>query len=345
MLSSSSLRRLLAVFVAGPVWAQSFELRPVEPNSLPALVDSNTPAFWRDGGLSIFSSTGEPLINTGPDQFSLGYPMFVDSDGSRPSPLWIEAAWQDSDGALFLWYHHEQLDACPGTSLTVPKIGAAVSYDGGRTLRDLGFVLESGEAPDCGSRNGYFAGGHGDFSVILNPVDGYFYFLFSNYGGAASEQGVAIARMPFERRFDPASSVEKYYRGRWEQPGLGGHVTPVFAARVDWQREDTDAFWGPSIHWNTHLEQYVVLMNRACCAPDWPQEGVYVAFNRDISNPSGWTAPDLMVPHGGWYPQVLGVEAGETDTVAGRTPRLYVRGFSEWEIVFFREDELTESDK
>jgi hypothetical protein len=90
----------------------------------------------------------------------------------------------------------------------------------------------------------------------------------------------------------------------WTTGALGGCVTPVFPVKTDWHRKDADAFWGPSVHWNTHLKQYVILLNRAK-DPDWTQEGIYVAFNRDVANPTAWTAPKKIL--GGlrpdeWYP-------------------------------------------
>ncbi|MGQ9919529.1 MAG: hypothetical protein ACUVS7_19205, partial [Bryobacteraceae bacterium] len=83
--------------------------------------------------------------------------------------------------------------------------------------------------------------------------------------------------------------VYKYYNGGWEEPGLGGRLTPIFPAVVPWNRENTDAFWGPSVHWNTALNRYVALMSHACCKPGWPQEGIYISFNPDLSDPAGWT--------------------------------------------------------
>ena len=41
----------------------------------------------------------------------------------------------------------------------------------------------------------------------------------------------------------------------------------------------------------------------------------------------------------GYYPQVVGVDAGETDSVAGGTARLFIKGISKWEIVFLTADE------
>src|SRR2546423_7534504 len=51
-----------------------------------------------------------------------------------------------------------------------------------------------------------------------------------------------------------------------------GSLTPMFPAAIGWRRPNTDALWGPSVHWNTYLQSYVVLLNHVCCAPGWPQE-------------------------------------------------------------------------
>jgi hypothetical protein len=197
---------------------------------------------------------------------------------------------------------------------------------------------------DCGAKNGFFGGGHGDMSVILDRERKYFYFFFTNYGGPLWEQGVATARLAFEDRFNPRGAVRKYYGGEWLEPGLGGHVTPIFPAANEWQAEDTDSFWGPSIHWNTAIEQYVVLMNRACCEPRWPQAGVYLTINPDPSQAWAWRTPTLLLARSqiawspGFYPQVLGIEPGESDSIAGAVARLYVHGRSEWEILFDKEN-------
>ncbi|MCX6595526.1 MAG: hypothetical protein NTV70_04095, partial [Acidobacteria bacterium] len=264
-------------------------------------------------------------------------------------PLWFEAIHQDPDGTLYAWYHYEPAGVCPGSRLTAPAIGAAVSTDGGLSFSDLGLVLESGDAPDCNSPNGYFAGGHGDFSVILDREGEYLYFLFSNYAGDPEHQGVAIARMAFADRANPAGRVMKYFDGQWSEPGLGGRLTAILPARVSWQSAETDAFWGPSIHWNAHLESYAVLLNRSCCAPGWPTEGIYVMFNADLANPAQFTTPAKLLdqpqaPHQ-WYPQVLGLELDGTDRLAGRVARFYLQGISDWEIVFLRPEELEDGDQ
>jgi hypothetical protein len=324
--------------------AQIISLQPATPMQLPAPTDSNSPGHWSNGSFVVFNAMGYPLRSEGADQFSLGNSTEVSLGRGYPSPMWIEATWMDDDGTLFAWYHHEPGGVCSRSNLTAPKIGAMVSYDNGYSFRDLGFILESGDPVDCGSQNGYFAGGNGDFSVMVDATRSYIYFLYSNYGGPIWNQGVAIARMNFADRFSPKGAVRKFYNGDFSEPGIFGRVTPMFSANVSWASANTDAFWGPSIHWNTAINQYVMLLNRSCCSPGWPQEGIYISLNPDIGDPTGWSAPVKLLDSDGWYPQVIGEDPGGTDKVAGAVSRLYVYGHSDYELVITNLDQPTESE-
>ncbi len=332
--------RLLAVwtvvaYFCGPLAAQRARVREASQVDMPSQVDSNSPAYWKDGEFHLLNSTGAgPVRSTGADQFHLGEPDSIPVSRINPWPLWMEAVWVDPTGVVLGWYHTEHWGVCPGTSLAVPQIGAAISYDGGNSFQDLGAILTSGDPINCYAQNGYFAGGNGDVSVILDRQRDYFYILFTNYAGPLESQGVAIARMPFWSRFNPAGTVMKYYAGGWTEPGLKGRVTPIFPAKASWMNANTDSFWGPAIHWNTYLESFVVLLNRSCCSPGFPQTAIYAAFNPDLSNPGGWTTPKAILKDTGWYPQVLGTGSQGTDKQANRVARLYIYGHSHWEIVF-----------
>jgi hypothetical protein len=146
--------------------------------------------------------------------------------------------------------------------------------------------------------------------------------------------------MAFADRASPVGAVFKFYAGGWSRPGIGGAVTPVFRAFVPWDRADANSFWGPAVHWNTALERYAVLLNHACCEPNWPQAGIYIAFSPDLSDPSQWTAPMKLLDHSqigfapGFYPQVFGAAAGDSDTLAGQLPRLFIKGVSSWQLFF-----------
>lgn len=325
--------------------AQSVTVQRAPAAQLPTHIDGNSPSFWNESGFNLFSSTGNPeMISTSASQFGPFWSRNVDVARQQHIPLWIEAAWRDDDGTIFGWYHHEPGGICPGKGLTAPKIGAVISYDGGQTIEDLGIVLESGYGPNCNAENGFFAGGHGDFSVVLDQNRKHFYFLFTNYGGPASEQGVAIARLAFEDRFHPAGAVRKLYEGNWDEPGAGGRTSPIFPAARPWERSDADSFWGPAIHFNTYLQKYVILMNRACCSPGWPQEGIYYVFGTDVTDPGTWgpikrlMSGDEIGYRPGYYPQVIGLGERETDSLAGERSRLYIQGGSTWELTFSRDD-------
>jgi hypothetical protein len=304
--------------------------------------DSNSPAHWDGNTLFLFNSDGYAWWSCGDDLFHLGggsVPVVFDNvlEGGQ----WIESTWKAADGTLYGWYHNEVgvfMDR--EWPLRAPRIGAARSYDNGITWEDLGIVLE---APPGSLRedtaNFYFAGGNGDFCVIPDEQHEYLYFYFSSYYRDVDEQGVAVARMRYADRDQPVGQVWKWHQGRWDEPGIGGHVTPVLPVGSDWHGFDVDALWGPAIHWNTHLKQYVMLLNHAVSSW-WSQEGIYVAFNPDLADPRGWSTParieyDDEALHG-WYPQVMGLSAEdhETDKRAGQLARLFVQGFSRWELLF-----------
>lgn len=310
-------------------------LRPATPFRLPAHVDSNSPSHWRDDRFVIFMSAGHPYRSEGRSLHELGSAEPVVFDNLLNGGRWIESTILAEGGTLYGWYHHEPAGLCPGTDLTAPMIGALRSDDDGKSWHDLGFVLTARKGTlRCDAQNGYFAGGHGDFCVVLDPEQHYLYFFFGNYAGDLHEQGVAAARMEWSHRDQPVGHVWKWHEGDWREPGLGGKVTPIFPAMTAWERPDCDAFWGPSIHWNTYLEHYVMLLNRAKGA-GWVQEGIYVSFNTDVANPASWTQPQKILEGGGWYPTVIGerTERG-TDKLAGKTARFFMFGESAYEMVF-----------
>jgi hypothetical protein len=67
---------------------------------------------------------------------------------------------------------------------------------------------------------------------------------------------------------------------------------------------------------------------------DIRQEGIYCSFNKDLSDPAGWSEPLCILKGGGWYPQVIGLGPEDGDTEAGRQARFFMTGFSAWEIHF-----------
>ena len=299
----------------------------------PAWSDSNSPVFWREGEVRVINSDPSgSYMSVGAGIDELGEPVSIlQPTPERPGAAWLESTWTDTEtGLLYGWYHFEphDLECYP---LTAPIIGAAISSDGGLSWEDQGFVIDNPEGYDCAFDNEYFVGGAGDFTVVLGPGGEYFYFLYTTYIGPDEALGVAIARSAFADRGQP-ETVWKYFEGVWEEPGLGGGSTALIQSVQDWAGPDYDAFWGPSVHWNTHLQQYVMLLNRSD-SRFWRQEGVYIAFSHDLVS---WTEPEKILESNDWYPQVVGLGANGTDSTAGRFVRLFIGGVSRYVMEFTR---------
>jgi hypothetical protein len=67
------------------------------------------------------------------------------------------------------------------------------------------------------------------------------------------------------------------------------------------------------------------------------QEGIYVSFAASLEDPLLWTPPQRLLRDGTWYPQVIGLEAGEgTDKHAAQRARFFMMGTSSHYIEFRR---------
>jgi hypothetical protein len=316
--------------------------------------DSNSPSHWDNDNLYVINSWEQPWVSSGPSLLKLNPAVPSKFDDPRMTKLWLwlESTYKDDDGTLYAWYHNEIPNVCPPRTDDLPgypivvKIGALRSKDNGEHWENLGFILEpDSKSIYCGTQNQWYAGGPGDFSVVLDSQKKYFYLYFTNYPNDFAEQGLCVARMKYANRNSPRGKVLIWRRSAWSEPGNGGHATPIIPASVDITRKDGVTFWGPSIHWNTYLQQYVMLLNRIKDTT-WATEGLYISFNIDVANPSNWTTPKKILDReeaihvnpamqgNGWYIQAMGTERGGTDKLAGQIARLFLDGQSRWEIVF-----------
>jgi hypothetical protein len=318
-------------------------LEPAPDLYFPSATDCNSPCWWQDDQLFILNATGHPVRSQGSDLEHMQRIGPVTWTAFRDGGRWIESVYPAGDGRLFGWYHNEPHHYIPGPfqvgriwPMTAPFIGAVVSYDNGASWDDLGLILTGGpDSLDIENRNFFFAGGNGDFSVILDRQGTYLYFLFGTYYKDAAQQGVCLARMHSDHLQGPVGQVMKWHDGAFGSPGLNGPVSPLYPVRASWYSRSPDAHWGPSVHWNTTLEQYVILMNRAI-DPNWKQDGIYIILAPDLADPAGWSEPTRIIEGGGWYPQVVGLDHArqETDREAGALSRLYVHGKSEYYLRF-----------
>lgn len=127
--------------------------------SLPTETDGNSPPFRFEGRMHLFTSIGRPLkISKWDHQLRTWDSANVAVTTLVHQAIWKESAWVDSDGTVFGWYRHEPAGRDEAWHLTAPKIGAVVSFDGGNTVHDLGFLLGSGDPLDPDAKNGAFLG-------------------------------------------------------------------------------------------------------------------------------------------------------------------------------------------
>lgn len=336
-------------------------LEPAPPLSFAADTDSSSPAVWSlvSGRQYLY------LFNSSAGQSSQTRGLALD----RLAPLskikwapaapfggsWLESIVADTASSYWYGYYHNEREniVCPGTGKSIPSIGAARSSDRGATWRDLGFVLEAPPGTErCDTTNHYFVGGIGDFNAVLDRDSQFLYFFYTQYFERGAAVGVSVARITWADRNSPTKRAQVWNGTAW-LPGGNQRVlqangqsvtqyvhrsaTPVIRAADSWDggSAGVDVFWGPSIHWNTSLNSYVMLLNRARSAT-WDQDGVYISFNASLDRPQNWTEPELLLRGGRWYPQVIGAGADGTDKIAGASARFFMSGRSDHIIHFGR---------
>lgn len=344
-------------FAAAPTFRASLTSAPAL--SLPGSVDSNSPVVWdiEDGLRKMFvltSHSGVPSVASGLGVDRLGAASSISLTPHPGYGVWMEAVVSDDVDTWYGFYHNEwPALRCGRDDRAVARIGAARSTDRGRTWEDLGIVLQARASTiACESTNRYVIGGFGDLSVMLDQSQQYLYIYYSQYPSRADLQGVAVARLQWADRDRPSGRVELWRDGIWdrsrrieiaEAPGVEAQrewtyfsATPLVAPTQAWHDGDdkVDAFWGPAVHWNTALESYVMLLNRAK-NENYDMEGIYVSYAPTLDDPSLWTTPQKIMNGGKWYPQVIGTTLGTgSDKLAGASARFFLSGRSEWMINF-----------
>ena len=320
--------------------------------AVPGRVDSSVPMTWTrvDGKVTLvaFASWGGiPMRMAGPNLEGLQVTGEVVLAPHPGHGVWFESVIPDETDTTWYAYYHDELPAyvCGRPERSIPRIGAAVSIDHGVTWQNLGIILEAPPGTEvCSSSNRYVIGGVGDVSAMVDGDRKDVYLYFSNYGRDPGTQGVAVARFAWADRDAPRGRVTVWQDGVWLPPSprpLTGTDdvplewdypvgTPIVRTTIPWHdgHEAANAFWGPSLHWNTSLQRFVMLLNRTR-DESFTNEGIYVSFAPSLDDPRAWSAPQRIMSDGGWYPQVAGLEPGSgTDREMGRRGRFLVTGRS-----------------
>lgn len=341
----------------GPAANPVAHLVPANTMSLSGRVDSNSPALWQlvDGQNQFFLMTsfdGHPNTATGTNLLTLGPPTPINLTPWPGGGVWMEAVIPDVDGTWYGYYHNEvPVPACgAGNPKVAPRIGAARSRDNGLTWESLGIVLDAPPATVvCATTNQYVVGGVGDFSVMLDRDSRDLYFFVSQYYKSPSQQGVGMARLAWADRDEPTGKAMVWQTRTWVpatrqvtlKSGVATSVyraaSPLFPTTEPWHQgtAPVNAFWGPSVHYNTYLNEYVMLLNRAK-DESFGEEGIYVSYSPRLDDPAAWTPPVKLLNGGSWYPQVIGTAEDGTDKLAGEIARFFMTGKSSYFIQFTR---------
>ena len=223
-------------------------------------------------------------------------------------------------GQLFAFYHaedHEGMQPIPGG---IPGfyccVALAVSNNNGTSFRKLGPVIRGSLPKDVKGRSDQ---GCGDLCVAADADHRYVYVYYCDHS-RIDNRGVQIclARCSVED-VGKAGPWKKYYRGAFEEPGLGGKETPVVSA----QAMLADAIF-PQVTFVPELHCYVMVFNIIVYRELGPemqarQSGIYIAHSQDGIH---WSKPTQLirihsVPEGlgteiGWHPALLlsAVEGG-----------------------------------
>lgn len=219
----------------------------------------------------------------------------------------------------------------PTSPAAVCRIGIMKSTDGGHSWENKGLFLEDLQPrlilkPHNTSKT--FAGGVGDPSAVASGE--YLYLFYGEYGfpgvydsasyDASKEwkgQCISIARIKLSDLDNPEGKAK-----RWDGKGFNAPYNGVGAPVTSLQIPLTEGGgaasspgggfrWGPSVSWNTYLEQWVMLMGHVT-GSSWKGSKIYISFNpnKDLGkddHSQQWSQPQLLLDKPGhtiWYPSL-----------------------------------------
>lgn len=138
--------------------------------------------------------------------------------------------WVDPDSGDWYGLVHNEFTPQPfGDGLHYDAIDYAISKDRGRTWKILGHAITSPYSTTRGDSKAFpqqtYYYGDGDPRMYVDTASGFFYVYYGsrvvNKGGSWVAFHEHVARAPIAAKM-AAGSWEKYYGGRWSQPGVGG---------------------------------------------------------------------------------------------------------------------------
>lgn len=249
----------------------------------------------------------------------------------------------------------------PQSPAAVCRIGIMKSTDGGHSWQNKGIVLEDLQPRMIlkpFNTSNTFAGGVGDPSAIASGD--YLYIFYGEYGYPGvydstkydrktewSGQCISIARIALKDLDNPSGKVKRWDGTAFNAP-YNSIGKPVASLQIPMEQGGGPAsspeggfHWGPSVSWNTYLNQWVMLMGEVT-GQSWKGSRIFISFNpnKDLGagdNSQQWTKPQLLLDKKGytvWYPSLQPTQSEDdiknkyTCLRLGQTARLFYKAMN-----------------
>jgi len=241
---------------------------------------------------------------------------------------WIANVYDMKNGDVLAFIHcEESLNSKSATKRggVYFRFGLAIAKNGGRDWKWLGYIIE----PNLTFREWYmqvYPGTNlnvGYANYIIK--DGYFQVYYrDNMGvkeGEPAKDGIAIARAKVDEVVEAAENGRicvwnKYYGGKWDEPGLGGKFTPL--------NIPTSGLMHGDAAYNKYLNKYVMAV-RGSKWENVDKSEIKISFSDD-----GFTWSDWKIIHQDQhlndYPTIISM--GSQEGVAEREFHSYAPGDS-----------------
>lgn len=147
----------------------------------------------------------------------------------------LVGTWVDPDTGNWIGLVHNEFTPRPfGDGLHMDAIDYAVSTDHGKTWQIKGHAITSPYSTERGDTKAFpeqtYYYGDGDPRLYVDMKSGYFYVYYGSRvvdkGGSWGGFTEHVARAPISAKM-ATGSWQKYYNGKWHQPGVGGKESGV----------------------------------------------------------------------------------------------------------------------
>ncbi len=165
---------------------------------------------------------------------------------------WLCGLYVDEKTGIWYTTVHVEFNYSDG-NVHERHIRYATSADKGATWT-LGDTIISGDTPEFASEHPgrYESFGNADQKMYVDEASGYFYVYYmkswidkeTNYMWKTWQ----VARSPISEGMKPGT-WQKWYKGEWSEPGIGGHDSPLFSPPCT----------GVLVFYSTYLERYVAI--------------------------------------------------------------------------------------